>query len=82
MNPSASDQPSVDRPRRYAIRIQGHLEARWADWFGGLTFTLASDGTTLLEGPLADQAALHGVLIKLRDLALPIISVQTLHLEE
>ena len=63
-------------PELYAIRIKGHLDERWADWFEGLTFTHESDGTTLLDGPLTDQAALHGVLNRIRDLGLPIISVQ------
>ena len=63
-------------PGLYEIRIKGHLDDRWADWFEGLTFTHESDGTTLLYGPLADQAALHGVLNGFRDLGLPIISVQ------
>ena len=60
----------------YEIRIEGHLDKRWADWFEGLSFTLVRDGTTLLDGPLTDQAALHGALNKIRDLGLPIISVQ------
>ncbi len=63
-------------PELYEIRIKGHLDDRWADWFEGLTFTLVRDGTTLLDGPLIDQAALHGVLNRIRDLGLPIISVQ------
>ena len=63
-------------PGLYEIRIKGHLDDRWADWFEGLTFTHESDGTTLLDGPLTDQAALHGVLSRIRDLGLPIISVQ------
>ena len=63
-------------PGLYEIRIKGHLDDRWADWFEGLTFTLESDGTTILYGPLTDQAALHGVLNGIRDLGLPIISVQ------
>ena len=63
-------------PELYEIRIKGHLDDRWADWFEGLTFTLVRDGTTLLDGPLTDQAALHGVLNRIRDLGLPIISVQ------
>ncbi len=74
-------QPKADEPRRYAICVQGHLDQRWADWLKGLTLTNASDGTTVLAGLLADQAALHGVLNKLRDLGLPIISVQTLNAE-
>ena len=60
----------------YEIRIKGHLNARWADWFDGLTLTQESDGTTLLSGPVVDQAALHGLLAKVRDLGLPLIAVQ------
>jgi len=60
---------------RYEIRLKGHLEARWAAWFDGLTVTRDSDGTTLIHGPVADQAALHGLLQKARDLGLPLISV-------
>ena len=62
-------------PGRCEIRVQGHLEARWAAWFDGLTLTRGSDGTTTICGPVADQAALHGVLQKIRDLGLPLISV-------
>ena len=57
------------------IRLKGHLDARWADWFGGLSLTHESDGTTVLRGPVADQAALHGLLSKVRDLGLPLVSV-------
>jgi hypothetical protein len=60
----------------YEIRLKGHLNARWADWFDGLTLTRESDGTTLLSGPIVDQAALHGVLGKVRDLGLPLIAVR------
>ncbi|MBV9596047.1 MAG: hypothetical protein JOZ87_04245 [Chloroflexi bacterium] len=60
----------------YEIRIKGHLNARWADWFDGLTLTQESDGSTLLSGPVMDQAALHGLLGKVRDLGLPLIAVQ------
>ena len=60
----------------HEIRVEGHLDERWADWLEGLTFTHESDGTTTLTGPLADQAALHGVLNRIRDLALPIVSVR------
>ncbi len=59
----------------YEIRLKGHLEARWADWFDGLTLRRESDGTTLLAGPVADQAALHGLLSRVRDLGLPLVSV-------
>ena len=58
-------------PGRYEIRIQGHLAARWAAWFDGMTLTTHRDGTTVLEGPVVDQAALHGLLHQLRDLGLP-----------
>ena len=59
----------------YEIRLKGHLEARWADWFDGLTLTQESDGTTVLRGSVVDQAALHGLLGKVRDLGLPLIAV-------
>jgi hypothetical protein len=59
----------------YEIRIKGHLDARWADWFDGLTLTQKSDGTTVLRGSVVDQAALHGLLGKVRDLGLPLIAV-------
>ena len=59
----------------YEIRLQGHLNARWTDWFDGLTLTQESDGTTVLSGSLMDQAALHGLLGKVRDLGLPLIAV-------
>jgi hypothetical protein len=58
----------------YQIRIKGHLDAQWASWFAGLTITQADNGETLLSGPVIDQAALHGLLRKIRDLGLPLIS--------
>jgi hypothetical protein len=82
MNTEESNTPGAQAFGRYAIRIKGHLDQRWTDWFDGLSFTHAGDGTTLLVGTLADQAALHGVLNKIRDLGLPIISVQTLSIED
>ncbi len=66
----------------YEIRVQGLLDARWADWVDGLTFTHEADGTTTLSGALADQPALHGVLNRMRDLGVTIISVQRLGLED
>ena len=59
----------------YEILIKGHLDDRWAEWFDGLTFTLEDNGTTLLTGSVADQAALHGLLKKVRDLGMPLLSV-------
>ena len=66
-----------DRPEagRYEIRLAGHLDARWAAWFDGLTVGQEGDGTTLISGPIADQAALHGLLQRVRDLGLPLVSV-------
>ncbi len=60
---------------RYEIRINGHLDARWADRFEGMSFNHECDGTTILCGPVVDQAELHGLLRKVRDLGLPLISV-------
>jgi hypothetical protein len=62
-------------PGRYEIRVKGHLDTRWAAWFDGMTLTHGSDGTTSIHGSVADQAALHGLLQKIRDLGLPLISV-------
>jgi hypothetical protein len=64
-----------DHPGRYEIRLKGHLDTRWAAWFDGLTLTHHSDGSTIIGGPVADQAALYGLLQKTRDLGLPLISV-------
>ena len=60
---------------RYEIRLKGHLDTRWATWFDGLSLTHASDGITIIHGPIADQAALHGLLQKVRDTGLPLVSV-------
>jgi len=59
----------------YQIRVKGHLDSQWTDWFGGLAINLEDNGDTLLTGPIVDQAALHGLLKKVRDLGLPLISV-------
>ena len=64
-----------DEPARYEIRLKGHLDTRWADRFEGLTITLDDNGTTRLTGPIVDQAALNGVLRKVRDLGTPLLSV-------
>jgi hypothetical protein len=69
----------IDKPpsnvQFYEIRLKGHLDAQWTDWFDGLTITLEENGNTLLSGPVADQAALHGLLKKIRDLGMPLVSV-------
>ena len=72
--------PTTDpsRPTLYQIRIKGHLGPQWTDWFEGLTITLEVDGDTLLAGPVIDQAALHGLLKKVRDLGMPLVSVSPL----
>ena len=59
----------------YQIRLKGHLGGQWTDWFGGLTITLEDNGDTLLTGPVIDQAALHGLLRRVRDLGMPLLSV-------
>jgi len=70
------------QPVVYQIRIKGHLSHQWAGWFEGLTITLEEDGDTLLTGPVVDQAALHGLLKKVRDLGLPLVSVSQVQLDE
>jgi hypothetical protein len=64
-----------DGPRHCEIRLRGHLDGHWADRFGGLTITLEDNGDTLLSGPVTDQAALHGLLRKVRDLGVALLSV-------
>jgi hypothetical protein len=64
----------LDQPMVYQIRIRGHLNRRWTEWFGDVTITLEDNGETLLTCPVVDQAALHGLLRKVRDLGLPLIS--------
>ncbi len=67
--------PDLSEPLIYQIRLKGHLGSEWTDWFEGLTVTLEEDGETLLTGPVIDQAALHGLLKKIRDLGMPLVSV-------
>ena len=64
----------LNQPMVYQIRIKGHLGPQWTDWFGSMTITLEDNGDTLLTGPVADQAALHGLLKRVRDLGMPLIS--------
>ena len=68
------------QPLVYQIRIKGHLGRQWTNWFGGLTITLENNGETLLTGPVVDQAALHGLLRKVRDLGVPLLSVSRVEL--
>ena len=71
LNPTTDpNQPTV-----YEIRVKGHLGCQWTDWFGGLTITLEENGDTLMTGPVVDQAALHRLLRKVRNLGMPLISV-------
>ncbi len=67
--------PDLPEPLIYQIRLKGQLGSEWAEWFDGLTITLADNGETLLTGPVIDQAALHGLLKRVRDLGLPLVSV-------
>ena len=66
----------LDQPKIYHIRIKGHLDSEWSDWFEGLTITMEEDGNTLLSGPVVDGAALHGLLKKVHDLGLPLLLVK------
>ena len=75
MSDSPDLQTNSDQPIVYQIQIAGHLRPQWAEWFEGLTITLELDGTTLLTGPVVDQAALYGLLKKVRDLGLPLVAV-------
>ncbi len=70
------------QPTAYQIRIKGHLGRQWTDWFGGLAITLEDNGDTLLTGLVSDQAALHGLLRKVRDLGMPLVSVTPVSFEK
>jgi hypothetical protein len=75
-------KPTQTSPACYEIRVEGHLSPQWTDWYEGLTITLEEDGNTLLTGPVIDQAALHGLLKKVRDLGLPLVSVVQVQIHE
>jgi len=81
---SASDVPTAERTcvPQYEIRVIGHLGSRWAGWFDGLNLINEHEGTTVISGPVVDQAALHGLLAKLRDLGVPLVSVSQLSTSE
>ena len=70
-----SNERNADRAGRYEIRLQGHLTSRWESWFDGLAVTNDRDGITVISGDVADQSALHGLLQKVRDVGLPLLSV-------
>ena len=75
MSNELEPKPTPSQPVVYQIRLKGHLGSQWTDWFEGLTITLEDNGDTLLTGPVIDQAALHGLLKKIRDLGMPLVSV-------
>ena len=75
MSNELEPKPTPSQTVIYQIRLKGHLAREWTDWFEGLTITLEEDGNTLLTGPVIDQAALHGLLKKVRDLGMPLVSV-------
>ena len=75
MNDTHARSDTRHEPGQYEIRLKRHLEARWTGWFDGLSLRHESDGTTVIHGSVLDQAALHGLLTKVRDLGLPLISV-------
>jgi len=75
MEPTESSSPDTSGDGWYEVCVRGHLDSRWAAWFDGLDLTRGSDGTTVLRGPVTDQAALHGLLQKVRDMGLPLVSV-------
>ncbi len=75
MSKEVGPNPDPSQSLVYQIRLKGQLGSQWADWFEGLAVTLEEDGNTLLTGPVTDQAALHGLFKKIRDLGMPLISV-------
>ncbi len=75
MSTKRKSKTDPSQPKVYQIRIEGHLSCEWTDWFEGLTLTLEDNGDTLLTGPVIDQAALFGLLRKVRDLGIPLLSV-------
>ena len=75
MSNELESKPTLFQPVVYQIRLKGHLGSQWTNWFDDLTITLKEDGDTLLTGPVIDQAALHGLLKKVRDLGMPLVSV-------
>lgn len=75
MTNEQKSEPEAHQPLSYHIRLKGYLSQQWMNWFDGLTVTLEEDGNTLLSCPAVDQSALHGILKKIRDLGMPLLSV-------
>lgn len=82
MSTSSNPGAELRNPTVYHVTLKGHLGCHWAGWFEGLTITCKDDGNTLLSGPVIDQAALHGLLRKIRDLGMPLISVMCVELSQ
>jgi len=82
MSNELKPKPTPSQTVSYQIRLNGHLSSQWTDWFEDLTISLEENGDTLLTGPVADQAALHGLLKRVRDLGLPLVSVVQVQLDE
>ena len=78
MTDEQKSKPNPNQQMVYQIKLKGHLGPQWKDWFDDLTLTLEEDGNTLLSGPVVDQAALHGILKRIRDLGVPLLSVNAI----
>jgi len=82
MSNKLNSESDPGQPIVYQIRLKGHLGSQWTDWFGGLSITLEDSGNTLLTGLVIDQAALHGLMKKVRDLGMPLLSVNSITSDE
>jgi hypothetical protein len=82
MSSKTNSESEQAQPMAYQIRVKGHLGREWTDWFGGLTITALDNGETLLTGPVVDQAALYGVLKKVRDVGMPLLSVNRVQADQ
>ena len=82
MSNNLNQKTNPRQPIVYEIKVEGHLGRQWTEWFGGMTITLKDNGDTLLTGPVIDQAALYGLLKKVRDLGMPLLSVNRVQFNE
>ena len=82
MSNELEPKPTPSQPLVYQIRLKGHLGSQWTDWFDGLNITVEENGDTILTGPVVDQARLHGLLKKVRDLGIPLLSVSQVQFNE